>query len=215
MRLRACLFIVLFLLAIGSVEVNASATGTGPSTLQSDNPPRIFSARVKGKKLILTGENFAPGAVVLINGEPHRTKNDPENPSTVVIAKKAAKFIADDTAVSIQVQNANSLSEKFPFFKGRVITLADAAFPVKLRVGERFLLFLVDGAYEFTPTVLDQNVVRKVTDVEFAGSQGVFEALSLGTTKLSAVGLLPCHKEAGPIACLAPILSVEFTIVVE
>jgi len=215
MRLRASLFIVLFLLAIGFVDFNTGAAGPDPSTRQSDNPPRIFSARVKGKKLILEGENFAPGAVVLINGEPHKTKNDPESPSTVVIAKKAGKFIPDDFAVSIQVQNPNSLSEKFPFFKGRVITLADAATPIRLHLGERFLLFLLDGAYEFTPSVLDQNIVRKVTDVEFPGSQGVFEALSLGTTKLSAVGLLPCHKQAGPIACQAPILSVEFTVVVE
>jgi hypothetical protein len=215
MRLRASLLIVLFLLAIGTVDFNTDAAGSVPATLQSDNQPRIFSARVKGKKLILTGENFAMGAVVLINGEPHKTQNDPESPSTVVIAKKAGKFIPDDSAVSIQVQSANSLTEKFPFFKGRVITLDDASTPIRLRVGERFLLFLLHDAYEFTPSVLDQNVLRKVADVEFPGSQGVFEALSLGSTKLSAVGLLPCHKQAGPIACQAPILSVEFTIVVE
>jgi hypothetical protein len=40
----------------------------------------------------------------------------------MLVAKKAAKSIPDDTAVNIQVQTPNSLSEKFPFFKGRVVT---------------------------------------------------------------------------------------------
>ncbi|HSE36583.1 MAG TPA: hypothetical protein VLG74_04715 [Blastocatellia bacterium] len=213
MRLRVCSIIALLLLAIGAVAFNENASGAYASTVQSDNPPRILSARVKGKKLILTGENFAPGAVVLVDGVPHKTRNDEENPTTTLIAKKAGKFISDDAVVDIQVQSANDLTEKFPFFKGKVITLDDVRSPISLRVGDRFLLFLLKGEYEFTTTVLDENILNKVTAVEFPGSQGVFEALRPGNTKLLAIGELPCAK-AVP-ACLAPTISVEFTVIVE
>lgn len=214
MRSRVCSVIVLFLLAIGAIAFNAGVSGAYASTTQSDNPPRIFSARVKGKKLILTGENFAPGAVVLVDGVPHKTRNDEENPTTTLIAKKAGKFIPDDAVVDIQVQSANDVTEKFPFFKGQVITLDDVRSPISLRVGDRFLLFLLKGEYEFTPTVLDETILMKVTDVEFPGSQGVFEALRPGNTKLLAIGELPCAKAVPP--CLAvPAISVEFTVIVE
>ena len=213
MRLRAWSIIGIVLLAIGTFGFNAGVSKAHASTIQNGGAPKIFNARVKGKKLILTGENFSPGAVILINGEPQKTRNDEDSPSTTLIAKKAGNNIADNAAVSIQVQSANGLTDKFPFFKGHVVTIDDAGKPVSLRVGDRFLLFLQDGAYEFSPTVLDETILRKVTDVEIPGSQGVFEALRSGNTKLTAIGELPCHKTTP--ACLAPTLSVEFTVLVE
>jgi len=208
-----CSIIGLLLLAIGTFDFNAGVSSGHASTIQSDNPPRIFNARVKGRKLILTGENFAEGAVVLVNGEPQKTRNDEESPSTTLIAKKAGNYIPDNAAVNIQVQSGNSLSQKFPFFKGQVVTLDDAGKPISLRVGDRFLLFLLKADYEFTPAVLDETIIRKVTDVDIPGSQGVFEALRTGNTKLVAVGELPCAKAKPP--CLAPALNVEFTVIVE
>ncbi len=213
MRLRACSILGLVWLAIGTFDFNAGVSRACASTIQSDNPPRIFNARVKGRKLILTGENFAEGAVVLVNGEPQKTRNDEESPSTTLIAKKAGNNIPDNATVNLQVQSGNSLTEKFLFFKGQVVTLDDAGKPISLRVGERFLLFLQYGGYEFSLTVLDETILRKVPDVEIPGSQGVFEALRSGNTKLAAVGLLPCHKTNPP--CLAPAYGVEFTVIVE
>jgi len=211
MRFTACSAIGAVLLAM--VSFNAGAQAAHASTIQSDDTPRIFTARVKGKKLILTGENFMQGAVVLVNGEPQKTRNDEESPSTTLIAKKAGNRIPDNAAVTIQVQGANGLSDKFPFFKGQVITLDDTGHPISLRVGDRFLLSLQKSGYEFTPMVLDETILRKVNDVEIAGSQGVFEALRSGTTKLAAIGELPCHRTIP--ACLAPTLEVEFTVLVE
>ena len=108
---------------------NTAAPVGYASAIQSANQPRILSARVKGKKLILTGENFAPGSVILVDGEPQKTKSDEESPSTSLVAKKAGKFIPDDTAVNIQVLSSNGLTEKFPFFKGQVITIESAGDP--------------------------------------------------------------------------------------
>ena len=213
MRLRAWSIIGIVLLAIGTFGFNDRVSKAHASTIQTDSAPKIFNARMKGKKLILTGQNFSQGAVILVNGEPQKTRNDEDSPSTTLIAKKAGSNIPDNAAVSIQVQGANGLTDKFPFFKGQVITLDDAGKPVSLRVGDRFLLFLQNGAYEFSPTVLDETILRKVTDVAIPGSQGVFEALRSGNTKLTAIGELPCHKTTP--ACLAPTLSVEFTVLVE
>jgi hypothetical protein len=213
MRLRVCSIMSLVLLAVGSFDFSAGVSKTHASTIQSNNAPRIFSARVKGRKLILTGENFADGAVVMIDGQPVKTRNDEESPSTTLVAKKGGNFIPDNAAVSIQVQSANGLTDKFPFFKGLVVTLDDAGKPINLRVGDRFLLFLLKDVYEFSPVVLDETIIRKVTDVDFPGSQGVFEALRTGNTKLAATGELPCAKVRP--ACLAPALFVEFTVIVE
>ena len=214
MRLSLSPILGLILLATGIAGFNAGSFGVKAYVVQSpDNQPRIFSARVKGKKLILTGENFAPGAVVLIDGQPQKTRNDEGSPSTTLIAKKAGKFIPEDTAVNIQVESGNSLSEKFPFFKGQVITIADAGKAITMQVGERFLLFLVKEGYDFTPEVLDPTILRKVADVEIPGSQGVFEALRTGNTKLISTGELPCARETP--ACLAPAINVEFIVIVQ
>jgi hypothetical protein len=212
MRLSATLFICLFLLAAGVL-----CFGGGPavraSAIQSDDPPKILNAKVKGKKLIVTGQNFAPGAVILVDGEPQKTKNDPAFPTTMLIAKTAGKKIPNNTAVSLQIQSDGSTSDRFGMFKGRVVTLADVEKTILLNTGDRFLLFVSKGGYEFSPSVLDTTVLQKIDDVEIiAGSQGIFEAKREGSTKLSVIGELPCQKTNPP--CLAPTVSFEFNIVV-
>lgn len=212
MRLTTTLLICLFLLMAGVLRLNTASTVCA-STSQSDAAPQILNARVKGKKLIVTGQNFAEGAVILVDGKPQKTKNDSSSPSTMLIAKKAGKQIPDNAVVSVQVQSASGLSDKFPLFKGQIITFDNVGQPILLKTGERFLLFLQKGGYAFNPDVLDTAVLRKVEDVEIiVGSQGVFEALKAGSTKLTVVGELPCHKTRP--ACLAPALFVEFNIVV-
>jgi N-acetylneuraminic acid mutarotase len=76
--------------------------------------PRIIMASVAGKKLFITGENFHDGAVILLNGEEQKSKNDEQNPQTTLIGKKAGKKIkAGDL---IQVRNPDgTLSEQFIF----------------------------------------------------------------------------------------------------
>ena len=75
---------------------------------------KITSASVSGKKLFLSGENFLVGAVILLNGEEEKTRNDDQNPSTVLIGKKAGKKIKAGDRV--QVRNPDgTLSEEFIF----------------------------------------------------------------------------------------------------
>ena len=75
---------------------------------------KITSASVYGKKMFLSGENFLVGAVILLNGEEEKTRNDDQNPSTKLIGKKAGKKIKAGDRV--QVRNPDgTLSEEFIF----------------------------------------------------------------------------------------------------
>ncbi|HSE98158.1 MAG TPA: alpha/beta hydrolase, partial [Blastocatellia bacterium] len=77
---------------------------------------RITGASVSGKKLIVTGESFKRGAVILLNGQPQKTKNDEQTPQTRLIAKKAGKKITAGQTVMLQIENPDgSRSEQFPF----------------------------------------------------------------------------------------------------
>jgi hypothetical protein len=96
-------------------DVSGSAELYHPEALEpAPTAPRIILASVSGKKLFITGENFHADAVILINGEKQKTRNDDENPQTRLVGKKAGKKIkAGD---QIQVRNPNgTISEEFIF----------------------------------------------------------------------------------------------------
>jgi len=77
--------------------------------------PRIIEASVvKGIKLLITGENFDDGSVILLNRKEQKSKNDPLYPGTNLIGKKAGKKIMAGDRV--QVRNPDgTLSEEFVF----------------------------------------------------------------------------------------------------
>ena len=80
--------------------------------------PRIIAVAISGKKLIVTGEGFAEGAMILLNGEEQKTKNDQTSASSMLIAKKAGKSITPGQRVVIQVRNPDgTLSNEFNFVR--------------------------------------------------------------------------------------------------
>ena len=82
------------------------------------SPPRITGASVSGKNLIVTGEGFDKGAVLLIDGVEQRTRHDLSSPPTILIGKKSAKSIGPGQRVSIQVRSSDGmLSEPFEFVR--------------------------------------------------------------------------------------------------
>ena len=84
------------------------------------SPPRILSVSVRGRNLIVNGEGFDRGAVILINGVEQRTRADESNPATMLIGKKAARDIVPGQPVNIRVRNADGLlSESFSFTKAQ------------------------------------------------------------------------------------------------
>jgi len=77
---------------------------------------KITAASVSGKKLFVYGENFENGTVILLDGEKQKTANDDQNPTTILIGRKAGKRIAAGQTVILQVRNPDGrLSEPFSF----------------------------------------------------------------------------------------------------
>lgn len=76
---------------------------------------RITGASVSGKKLFVTGENFAPGARLFVNGDRQKkTANDETNPTTLLIGRKAGKWVPIGQPVTLQVINPDGV-ESPPF----------------------------------------------------------------------------------------------------
>ncbi|MEW6212544.1 MAG: hypothetical protein AB1631_29735 [Acidobacteriota bacterium] len=85
--------------------------------------PSITGAVIQGKKLLLFGsygnssdanlsgaiEPQAKCPVILIDGEEQKTKRDPDNPTTVLIAKKGGKKIARGQTVRLRVRLCNGI----------------------------------------------------------------------------------------------------------
>jgi uncharacterized repeat protein (TIGR01451 family) len=99
----------------GTITNTASVRGNESDPRQSNNSasvtttissrPNIIEARVEGKRLIVTGANFMPGARVFINGKKQKTANDAASPETRLIAKKGAKNLVCGQSVLIVVKN--------------------------------------------------------------------------------------------------------------
>jgi hypothetical protein len=83
---------------------------------QAGLPVRINSEVVSGKKLIVAGQNFAPGAVILINGQEQQTRNDSENPQSTLVGKKAGRKKKIKAGDKLRVRNlSGNVSEEFIF----------------------------------------------------------------------------------------------------
>lgn len=79
--------------------------------------PKITGASISRKKLFVTGENFDLGAEIILNDKKeNKVSNDLQNPSTLLVARKAGKKIAVGDTVRLQVRNPNGTqSEVFSF----------------------------------------------------------------------------------------------------
>jgi hypothetical protein len=86
-----------------ALRVATYGRGVWELNLRAPAAPRIGTATVSGKKLIVTGSLFDQGATILINGVSQKTQNDDENRTTRLIAKKSGKKIL--TGDKLQVVN--------------------------------------------------------------------------------------------------------------
>jgi photosystem II stability/assembly factor-like uncharacterized protein len=69
--------------------------------------PWLRSFTIEGKRLLVFGERFDAGAVILLDGEEQPTKNDGVTPTGKLIGKTAGKRLRKNPALKIQVRNAN------------------------------------------------------------------------------------------------------------
>lgn len=81
---------------------------------QAALPVAITGVSVKRKSLLVFGEKFDTGGVILLNGVSQKTANDVQNSETLLISKKTGKKIkAGDI---LQVLNPNgTVSQEFTF----------------------------------------------------------------------------------------------------
>lgn len=79
------------------------------------NRPVLIQALISGKHLILYGQGFDAGAVLRVNDEPVKTRNDDPDPTQILFAKKAAKRIAAGETVQLQIENPNGKRSNFLF----------------------------------------------------------------------------------------------------
>jgi photosystem II stability/assembly factor-like uncharacterized protein len=78
----------------------------------------ITTASVPGDSLIVKGQGFGPGAVIMLNGRAEPSDNDPVNPGSNLISKKAAKRIPPGGVAILQVRNPDGgLSREYLFYR--------------------------------------------------------------------------------------------------
>jgi hypothetical protein len=78
--------------------------------------PVIAGAVFSRKKLIVRGEGYDAGAVILVNGSPLVTRNDRKAPAGALIGKKAARVIAVGETVTLRVRNSSgALSNEYRY----------------------------------------------------------------------------------------------------
>jgi hypothetical protein len=215
MRRATCSLAILALLA--TAQLSAARAGHSSSvsaaTIQSEPAPKIMNVRRDGKRLLVSGEGFGMGAAIYVNGARQKTRNDEDDPSALLIAKKGGKRLPADAVITIQVENAAEVkSDPFVFFTGLTLTLADAGKPIHLKVKEQFFLSAkVDVLYNVGLAVQDESIVKKVADVgPPADGQAIYEAQRAGQTNLF-VTLNP--KCADMIkACKIPALLYTFNL---
>ena len=213
MRMMTCLLVML---ALGFASPLGSRSAAGPNvsaaTIQSGTP-QITGLRRQGKKLFVAGEHFDMGATVLVNGEPQKTANDEDNPTTLLVAKKAGKRIGATDVVTVEVLNANDQKSPYVrFFGGTTITQSDAGKTFTLALHEQFLVAL-DSNFEWSWSFSNPDAFQPVVVLlPLLGAQGVYKAETAGTFTLTAKGEAACSKQNPPCAVPAQFVQVKLTV---
>ena len=99
----------------GSLESFAFARDGFVVRIISD-APRITAATIAGKNLVVSGEGFDEGAVIILNGDPQKTKHKAPDPTIELTGKKTGKRIDPGQTVTLLVRNGDgALSNEFRF----------------------------------------------------------------------------------------------------
>src|SRR2546422_9783354 len=166
--------------------LNQTSTFTSPNRIVE---PMLTSARLKGNKLIVTGENFDQGAtifwgMVLCNEQTLGTRNDTDSPSTTLISKKAGKYLPFDKYFALVVQNSNGeTSFCLEYLRNEsfwALALPGALYPyaVHIRVGDYLVVRYLGLA---TRWFADTTIVNRVSDLPVpSANDWLFQAVRPG-----------------------------------
>lgn len=103
-----------FMMKIDTLH-NSPPSGTDPAPVPVVKITNVF---VSGKNLMVAGENFSLGAVIMLDHVERPTVNDSQTPSTALMSKKTGKQVKPGRSVMIQVKNADgTLSQEYPYVR--------------------------------------------------------------------------------------------------
>jgi hypothetical protein len=194
MKLLAVLLGFLSVLTVGpttgrsqsgsSTAQTGTSTGVAPYVLI----PKFDGARLKGNKLIVTGENFTDGAAIFwglafCNEQQLNTRNDIDSPATTLISKKGGKYLPFDKYFALTVQNSNGqFSFCLEYLRKEsfwALALPDALYPyaVHLQVGDYLIVRLLGIA---THSFYDHNILARVSEFDPSGNDWAFQAIRPG-----------------------------------
>jgi hypothetical protein len=91
--------------AVGSLGGTSKGQGDGfvqQISASGAAGPTVASAVKQGKKLVVTGQSFDRGAVILVNGTAYKTKADAGRPTEVLKSGKAGKAVRPGDRVSVR-----------------------------------------------------------------------------------------------------------------
>lgn len=126
---------LIFLLALTPAPI---CTGS-----QTSPRPFIRGVRLEGKKVIVKGDNFQRGAVVVVGDREEKTKRDHDSPDDTLVAKKAGKHLTRGRAVSVLVENPDGKDSNFFYIYADDKISAQVIFPTF--IGEFTSLYLKAG----------------------------------------------------------------------
>lgn len=198
MRVTSLLSIIL-VLAIGqpnSINTSLKTAKAASYAPAFGKQPSIESIRMKGNKLIVTGENFGGDALIATDFIEHRTNHDSNFPDQRLVAPKAGKNIERDKIVSVQVRNSPLNGSVEPVF----LILTDTLWARVIRP-DRFSptpssLFVTAGDYLLLDlpgngsslgyiVTLDRNFLSRVTNSQFnTDTQQLYRVEQSGTTSM-------------------------------
>ncbi len=183
----ALIFSFLFLLGLTHNERQHSSSVGPPNKASLTSPAlKIYGARLKGKKLIVEGENFDDGAVILVNGELMKTTRDLESSSSRLVAKKAGNAIPVDTVYRVSVRNSSGEEEYIKNFRGslfnaRVLPVWGEGGLVDVDKGQ--YLVTTESFEDATLINIDSNYIERITDIPLPPSNyRLFRAKEYGVT---------------------------------
>lgn len=176
-------------------------TSTQPLSTASLSPDlQVHKARIKGKKLVVTGDNFDEGAVILVNGEIVKTARDSDSPNTRLVAKKAGKMIPLDSIYEVAVRNSDGIEAFVTYFRGSLFdarVLQSHGPTYDPRHAESVEVFVTVGDYLLTTdpfdsppftVLIDPDYIESITNIALPGSYyRSYQAIQPGITRFYVV----------------------------
>ncbi len=155
----------------------------------------VNSARIKGRKLIVIGDNFDEGAVVLVNGDEMKTIRDSESATTRLVAKKAGNAIPLDTIYTVSVRNSTGEDDFIKNFRGSLFNASvlldwhesqysSTQGAVYVAVGDYILTTLPQGFFDLANIVrIDSAYLERVTEFVLPSSDyRLYRTIQSGVT---------------------------------